>query len=298
MEEVFALADRISVLRDGKYLGTFAKDEITQNQVVSLIAGKEMAQDLASRNIKDKEPNAQPVLEIRNYSRSDAFSNLNLSLYPGEILGIYGLQGSGRTELLETMFGLSQPAGGEMFYKGKAIKNKNTKEAIRRGFAMIGENRLKDGFFGKMSIKDNICSVCTVRKTDKSHIRLDQKLLTKYADNVIQKLSVKASDREQLISQLSGGNQQKVIIGKWLTSKPSVLFVDEPTRGVDVGAKTEIFSILRKLSADGLPILLVSSELSEIIAQSNRILVMKEGAFVAEFDAKEVTKEKIIQAAI
>ena len=149
-----------------------------------------------------------------------------------------------------------------------------------------------------MSIKNNICSVCTVRKTDKSHIRLDQKLLTGYADKVIQKLSVKASDREQLISQLSGGNQQKVIIGKWLTSKPSVLFVDEPTRGVDVGAKTEIFSILRKLSADGLPILLVSSELSEIIAQSNRILVMKEGAFVAEFDAKEVTKEKIIQAAI
>ena len=114
----------------------------------------------------------------------------------------------------------------------------------------------------------------------------------------MQKLSVKAANREQLISQLSGGNQQKVIIGKWLTSKPSVLFVDEPTRGVDVGAKTEIFSILRKLSADGLPILLVSSELSEIIAQSNRILVMKEGAFVAEFDAKEVTKEKIIQAAI
>ena len=190
MEEVFALSDRISVLRDGKYLGTFAKDEITQNQIVSLIAGKEMAQDLASRNIKDKEPNAQPVLEIRNYSRSDAFNNLNLSLYPGEILGIYGLQGSGRTELLETMFGLSQPANGEMFYKGKAIKNKNTKEAIRRGFAMIGENRLKDGFFGKMSIKNNICSVCTVRKTDKSHIRLDQKLLTGYAVLVIDMLSV------------------------------------------------------------------------------------------------------------
>ena len=298
MEEVFALSDRISVLRDGKYLGTFAKDEITQNQIVSLIAGKEMAQDLASRNIKAGQPNAQPVLEIRNYSRDGAFRNLNLSLYPGEILGIYGLQGSGRTEFLETMFGLAQPADGEMLYKGKIIKNKNTKEAIRRGFAMIGENRLKDGFFGKMSIKDNICSVCTVRKTDKSHIRLNQKLLAEYADNVMQKLSVKAANREQLISQLSGGNQQKVIIGKWLTSKPSVLFVDEPTRGVDVGAKTEIFSILRKLSADGLPILLVSSELSEIIAQSNRILVMKEGAFVAEFDAKEVTKEKIIQAAI
>ncbi|WP_428770532.1 sugar ABC transporter ATP-binding protein [Treponema sp. HNW] len=298
MEEVFALSNRISVLRDGKYLGTYAKDEIKPNQVISLIAGKEMAHDLEQRNIKNRSPEEKPILEIRAYSRQGIFNNLNLSLYPGEILGIYGLQGSGRTELLEAMFGLAQPTSGEMLYKGKSIQNKSTREAIRRGFAMVTENRLKDGFFSKMSILGNVCSVCSICKTDKSGLWLNIKRMTGYTDTVMKKLSVHASSQEQLISQLSGGNQQKVILGKWLTSKPAVLFVDEPTRGVDVGAKTEIFSILRKLSADGLPILLVSSELSEIIAQSNRILVMKEGAFVAEFNAKEVTKEKIIQAAI
>ena len=298
MNEVFALSDRISILRDGKFLGTFKSSEITHDEVISYIAGKEMAENESKRNIRTYSPQEKPVLEVSNLSREGKFSDIDLKVFPGEILGIYGLQGAGRTEILESLFGLCPPTNGEIKVNGNVVVNKTPHQAITNGFAMISENRLRDGFFPKLSIQDNVCSVQDVPIAKGLFKILDREKMSCLCQKVIDDLSVHAFSQQQLISQLSGGNQQKAIIGKWLTSNPKILLVDEPSRGVDVGAKAEIFDLLKALSKQGIAILLVSSELEEIISQSNRVIVMKEGRFLAEFDAKEVTKEKIIKIAI
>jgi len=296
MEEVFRISDRISVLRDGEYLGTFEKEKINPQEVVNLIAGKELAVELEQR-LRCCVDWGNPVLEVKNLSRPGRFRDVSFSLFEREILGIYGLQGSGRTELLETIFGLAPQWTGEIVSFGRTIRNRNPAEAIANGFAMVPENRRDAGIFPEMSITENVNSA---NRKDITGVfgALKSGVMKTISNSSIHAFNVKSSGQNKKIKELSGGNQQKVVLAKWLATHPRILLVDEPTRGIDVGAKAEIFKILKGLREEGLSVIIVSSELAEVVSESDRILVMKNGSLVATLPAEEATRERVIQYAL
>jgi len=296
MEEVFRISDKISILRDGEYLGTYARGEITHDKIIKLIAGKELSSEIVERK-KESRTYKEPVLQVKNLCRPGFFNGLDFNLYPQEILGIYGLQGAGRTELLETLFGLAPSWSGEIWLNGKQLKNRNPADAIRNGFAMVPENRLRNGIFSKMSITENM-NCCSGIPICRAGGLLNMKKMVRNCSDAADKFSIKIACQNEKIKNLSGGNQQKVVIAKWIAASPDILMIDEPTRGIDVGAKAQIYRILRKLSSEGLSVIMVSSELSEVLSQCDRILVMKGGCFVSELTGNNATKEKIIAAAI
>ena len=222
--------------------------------------------------------------------------NVDFSLQEKEILGIYGLQGAGRTELLETIFGIHRPDSGEILVNGKATTIASPKAAIQNGIAMVPEDRRRAGLFSNFSVKDNI-AVAILEKTNVFGFILFRKLI-EVAQRFITSVGIKVKDIGQIIGSLSGGNQQKVIISRWLATKPKIFLMDEPTRGIDVGAKVEIFSILRGLREEGLSILLVSSELEEVISESDRLLVMRNGKIVANLVDKDINKETVLHYAM
>jgi len=296
LEEIFEIADRISVLRDGEYICTRGAKEIGQQEVVNLIAGKELSQERSAKECVD-EVDGPVVLKIEGLSRPGRFTNVSFELHAKEILGIYGLQGSGRTELLETIFGLAPAWSGEIWKDGERIANRSAAEAIRNGFAMVPENRRDSGIFAKMDIEENIN---TANPSEMSGFLgfLRRRFMAKVAKESVDALSIKTNSLGKKLSQLSGGNQQKVVIAKWLATHPQIFLVDELTRGIDVGAKAEIYKILRKLREDGLSILFVSSELAEVINECDRVLVMKNGSLVATLAGECVTKEQVIANAL
>lgn len=295
LEEIFLLCDRISVLRDGRFVGDFDIHEIDQAQLVRLIAGADLA-DLHASEARDHTDRPK-ALEVRNLTRPGCFANVSFDLHQAEIVGVYGLQGSGRTEVLETIFGLSTDWSGSIVAFGKPMKNRSPRQAISNGIAMIPENRRDAGIFPDMDIMEN---VNTANPGDMCGFAgvLRRGRMAAIADSFIAILKVKTSSRHKKISQLSGGNQQKVIIARWLASHPRIVLVDELTRGVDVSAKFEIYKILKSLRESGLSILMVSSELAEILAESDRILVMKNGALVADLRGEDRTKEQVIRYAL
>lgn len=298
LEEVFAIADRISVLRDGRYLGTYEKKKIGQKEIVALIAGRELSQAIAgARKAAPQEERRTAALEVRDLSRPGYFSDMRFSLYEREILGIYGLQGSGRTELLETIFGLAPSWSGTIHAFGQPISNRSPREAIRNGFAMIPENRRDAGIFPEMDIVENIN---TANPGEMSGVLgvLRKRFMGRLADESIRSLSIKTSSKNKKLRDLSGGNQQKVVISKWLAAHPRILLIDELTRGIDVGAKAEIYRILKDLREEGLSIIMVSSELAEVIAESDRILVIKKGSLAASLEGEDMTKERVIHYAL
>jgi ribose transport system ATP-binding protein len=263
---------------------------------VNLIAGKELATEL-KHHVQCCVDYGRPVLEGKNLSRPGCFRDISFTLYEREILGIYGMQGSGRTELLETIFGLAPEWSGELYCFGKPVRNANPSEAIRNGFAMVPENRRDSGIFPDMSIIENVNSA-NWREIRGVLGGLRMSVMRRICSDSMSSLNVKNSDQGKKIKQLSGGNQQKVVIAKWLATHPRILLVDEPTRGIDVGAKAEIFKIIKGLREEGLSVIIVSSELSEVISESDRILVMKNGSLVVTLTSEEVTRERIIQYAL
>jgi ABC-type sugar transport system ATPase subunit len=295
LEEVFEISERITVLRDGKYLGTQRTVETRPDEIVSLIAGRQLASELKGSHGK-KGLAARTVLEVKNLSRGRHVQNVDFSLQEKEILGIYGLQGAGRTELLETIFGIHRPDSGEILVNGKSTAIASPKAAIQNGIAMVPEDRRRAGLFSNFSVKDNI-AVAILEKTNVFGFILFRKLI-EVAQRFITSIGIKVSDIGQIIGSLSGGNQQKVIISRWLATRPKIFLMDEPTRGIDVGAKVEIFSILRTLREEGLSILLVSSELEEVIAESDRLLVMRNGKIVANLMDKDINKETVLRYAM
>ncbi len=296
MEEIFRICDRISVMRDGEYLGTYRTDEIDHSQIITLIAGRELAVELAKNETCCIDYGSK-VLEVQHLSRKGCFNDVSFHLYEREILGFYGLQGAGRTEILETLFGLASEWTGEIIAFGKPVRNKSPAEAITNGFAMVPENRRDAGIFPDMSILENINSANAPDIAGTMGILKGMNMQGIY-DESIKSLSVKASRPEAKIKELSGGNQQKVVIAKWLAVHPRILLIDEPTRGIDVGAKAEIFKIIKQLRENGLSVIIVSSELSEILSESDRILVMKSGTLVADLPAEEATRERVIHYAL
>ncbi|WP_100359127.1 sugar ABC transporter ATP-binding protein [Gracilibacillus salitolerans] len=291
MEEIFAICDRITVLRDGASIGTKVIKETSFDEIVSMMVGRELGERFPER----KGSTSDVKLEIDNLTREDEFDSVSLQVRAGEILGISGLMGAGRSELVETIFGYRQPDKGTIKVDGKPVKIKNPSYAMQHGIGFVSEDRKSKGLVVDFSIQHNL-NMTNLRELSKNGWMLQQKERSLY-DEMVKKLNIISSGASQLAKSLSGGNQQKVVIAKWLAIKPKILILDEPTRGVDVGAKKEIYSIMNDLADQGVAIIMVSSELPEIIGMSSRVVVMCEGNHMTTLERSELSEEKIMHYA-
>lgn len=301
LDELFRIADRYIVLRDGKSIESGDMAGMTHDQLIQKMVGREIfIHKKAVSPTPKKELLAVQNLSLkRSPKRPDfVFSNVSFSLQQGEIIGIFGLMGAGRTELLETIFGLyTQLTSGVVAIEGKTVSISSPVEAVRAGLALVPEDRKKNGIVPGMDVKQNISLASLAEQVEKNGI-LDTKAEADLAAKYIQELGIKTASSGQLIKQLSGGNQQKAILGKWLATHPKVLLLDEPTRGIDVHAKSEIYKLILQLAASGLGIIMVSSELPEIFAVSDRVLVLSEGKLTLEVSINDATEDTLLKAAI
>ena len=295
LAEMFQISDRVTVLRDGKYIGTYPCCDLDEERIVKLIAGEKLFEEIYSTSLNRKREQTceTVVLEAIGLNRGKLVKEVDLKLHEGEILGIYGLQGSGRTELVETLFGVHPSENGEIRIKGKPVSIRNPRSAIKMGLALITEDRKNRGIFSRMDIRDNIAVIHRKKITTCGFV-LNRKKENKMCDRYTHDLSVKMADLRQNIQSLSGGNQQKVIIARILSTTPQIILADEPTRGVDVGAKAEIFAILRSLKEQKKSIIVISSELKEIVKECDRVLVMRNGSIVGEVCGHEIEEERIL----
>jgi D-xylose transport system ATP-binding protein len=299
MPEVFRLADSITVLRDGQSIATLAKKETTEDEIVSLMVGRKLSERYPQATRTPKET----ILEVKNYSvwhpdmpLMKVNDNISFSVRKGEILGIAGLMGSGRTELVMSLFGAyGGKSEGEVWIERKKVNIRSVQDAIQAGVALVTEDRKRLGLVLGMDVKTNT-TLASLKKISRWGVMNENEEM-KCSQRFVQKLKTKTPSLETPVGTLSGGNQQKVVIAKWLMSKPKILILDEPTRGIDVGAKYEIYQLMNQLAQEGVAIIMISSELPEILGMSDRILVMKEGKFVKELLKDEATQENIMLAA-
>ena len=292
MNEILRICDTVSVMRDGKMISTEQSKDMTTEKIIRLMVGRELSEGYPKRSSKTDEVLFSAEGLIGEYSR---LKSASLTLYKGEILGIAGLDGSGRTELLEAIFGISKLRSGRLMLRGKEIKNRSPREAIKNGFALLTEERRRSGIFGILDINANTV-ISSLDSISGLGVVSDRRA-REATEKTVRRLRVKVHTEKEKIRNLSGGNQQKVILGRWLLTKPSVLLLDEPTRGVDVGAKYEIYSILASLSSEGRGIIVVSSEMPELLGICDRIAVMSGGRIAGELDARQATQEEIMTLA-
>ncbi|MNH83614.1 Ribose import ATP-binding protein RbsA [compost metagenome] len=292
MDEIFRISDRCTVLRDGQWISSHPISQTNPELLVKQMVGRELSDLFLKTFTPPSLSEKEPVLELINVSDKDLVDKVSLKIYPGEIVGLAGLVGAGRTELFRTIFGISKMTTGEIRLDGQRVTIKSPIEAMKHGIAHVPESRKEQGLFPNLSVKENIImnQMHTYRKAGV----LQYERMNPEIDKYIKDLGVRTASPEQNVMGLSGGNQQKVVIARWLSIGPKVLLLDEPTRGVDVGAKTEIHKIICELAEKGLAVLMVSSELPEILAVSDRILVMHEGKLKAELSREEATQEKIM----
>lgn len=298
MDEVWRLADFVTVMRDGQLVTERPMSELTPDEVVQLMVGREQRTDLDyQENVPGRLALEVEHLVLRSAGHADRkiLDDISFSLHSGEVLGFYGLMGAGRTELLETIFGL-HPAQttGNIRVEGRPVQIRHPQEAVCHGLALCPEDRKREGLVLGMSIKENV-TLASLNEVLR-HGLLSDKLELGAADDCRGRLGIKSTDASQLAGQLSGGNQQKIVIGKWLKTKPRVLFLDEPTRGIDIHAKTEICRLVRGLASEGMAIVFVSSELPEIMAVCDRIITLREGRLAQEFKRGDFTEEAIIKS--
>jgi ABC-type sugar transport system ATPase subunit len=286
--EVFELADRVTVFRDGQYIDTKNVSETNEQELISMMVGRTIENLFPKKESTIKEV----VLEVRNLVHGSNTRDVSFKVRAGEIVGLAGLVGSGRSETAQVIFGVTPPESGEILVGGKSVKINHPSEAVKHGIAYVPEDRGLQGLVKAMNIGENISMAVLGEISNASFI--DYHKEDQLARRTIDQFAIRAYGPEQVVNKLSGGNQQKVVVGKWLASAPRILIMDEPTRGVDVGAKSEIHRLMSELAADrGLAILMISSELPEILGMSDRILVMRSGQIVAEFTREEATQEKI-----
>ena len=296
MDEILKISDEITIMRDGQYVGTYDAHQITTQEIIRHMVGRELNKQFPERDFQPQEEN---ILEIKHLTspRLNSFKDCSFELKKGEILGVAGLVGAQRTELMEAIFGIRTiEPGGQILLHGKEIKVKDSKEAIKHGLALVTEDRRQSGIFGVLSITDNV-SVASLKSYTNAIGLLQEGKIKTIVDQEIKSLNVRTPSRDTLIQNLSGGNQQKVILSRWLVTSPEVFILDEPTRGIDVGAKYEIYEIINALAKQGKSIILISSEMSEIIGMSNRVMVMCEGEISGFLDQKEATQENIMSLA-
>ena len=291
IKEIFEICDDVTVLRDGQFIGEVAVAELTEDRLIEMMVGRRLDEQYPHVDV----PEGEVRLEVNQLSGSGVH-NVSLTLRAGEILGISGLMGAGRTELMKVLYGALPKESGEVRLNGKTISNDCPQDGLNNGIVYISEDRKGDGLILGMSVKENMSLTALDHFSKVGRIRHDSEQLA--VDDFILMFNIKTPSRDQQIGLLSGGNQQKVAIAKGLMTRPNVLILDEPTRGVDVGAKKEIYQLINKFKQDGLSIIIVSSEMPEVLGMSDRILVMREGRISGEFSREDATQEKLLAAAI
>ena len=294
MEEIFKISDEISVMRDGKMVGTYPAQDLCSDRLISLMVGRELTNRFPPVNSTI----GDVCLEVRNLSAANprSFKNVSFELRKGEILGVGGLVGAQRTELVEAIFGIRAVAGGEILVEGKPIKRMRPEGAIQTGIGFVTEDRRGSGIFPMMSITANT-TIASLKKYKNKIGLLNHKVLREAATSQNRQLKTKTPSMNTIIQNLSGGNQQKVILSRWLLTLPDILIMDEPTRGIDVGAKYEIYTIMADLVKQGKAIIMVSSEMPELIEMSHRVLVLCSGQLTGTLEKKDITQEAIMSCA-
>lgn len=293
MEEIFKICHRVEVLRDGKYAGSAEIKDIDNDKLIAMMVGRTIEDQFPYRDVEK----GDLALEVKNLSCKEGVKGASFTLRKGEILGIAGLMGSGRTELAKTIFGEYKKTSGEISLNGSPININSISDAINNGICYLSEDRKKEGCILGMSVGENM-TLCNLKKYENKFKSLDKKEEAKDIEYYIKKINIKTPNKEQFIKNLSGGNQQKVILAKWLMLSPEVLIIDEPTRGIDVGAKKEIYELLNELKASGKAIIMISSDLPEVLGISDRIMVMSEGRISGELNRDEANQESIMKLAV
>lgn len=294
MEEILRISDEVTIMRDGRYIGTYLSSELTMDLIITKMVGRELTNLYPPKNNVP----GDVVFEVKNFTSPNprSFKDVSFDLRKGEILGIGGLVGAQRTELVEGIFGIRASSFGEVKLNGKTLKINHPRDAIRKGISLLTEDRRGSGIFGVLSVRDNV-SVASLDDYVDFHIKLNNRKLNALAEDNIRKLSIKTPSTKTKIQSLSGGNQQKVIISRWLARDPEIFILDEPTRGIDVGAKYEIYSIMVSLARAGKSVIMISSEMPELLGMSDRILVMCEGKLSGIVEGKDANQEKIMELA-
>lgn len=294
MDEILRISDEVTIMRDGQYIGTWDAKELTTDFIITKMVGRELT------NLYPKRENVpgEVVFEVEDFTSINpkSFRHVNFKLRKGEILGVGGLVGAQRTELMEGLFGIRAHEAGKITYNGKELKINRPKDAIDQGIAMLTEDRRGSGILGVLSVADNI-SVASLKQYLDFGICLNNKKVEKLVQDNVEKMNIKTPSSKTQIQSLSGGNQQKVLIGRWLANNPDVLILDEPTRGIDVGAKYEIYCIIAELAKQGKSIIMISSEMAELIGMSDRVMVMCDGRVTGFIDGKDATQENIMELA-
>lgn len=294
LDQVYAVTDRITVLRNGKYVGTYETENLPKVELVGKMIGKDYAELEQIAAVYEEEDNERAsIVELEAVSGHGTINNLNLKIHKGDVVGLSGLLGSGRSETARIIFGLDSVAKGEVKIRGKAVSLKNPLDAIREGIAFCPEDRKADGIVGEMSIRDNIILALQAKRG--MYHALSKQEAQKLAQEYIEKLEIKTPSADQLIKNLSGGNQQKVLLARWLATEPELLMLDEPTRGIDIGTKAEIQKLVVELAQKGMSVIFISSELDEMLRCCNDMVVLRNMEKVKELKGNQISEEAIMR---
>lgn len=292
MEEIYQICDRITVLKDGQFIGTYQAEDLNQYQLVTLMVGREITQQ-RKQTYFSPEKDLNYVVEVRNLAKKPKVKDVSFGISRGEIVGLAGLLGSGRTEVAEMLFGSEMPDAGEILYEGILQKNISPTKAVRAGLAFCTENRRLDGIVPNMSVKNNIVLAC-MKQISRLGFVISRKRLA-LVNRYIEELRIKTPTPEQRIRNLSGGNQQKALLARWMATNPKLIILDEPTRGIDVGAKQEVERLVQQIASQGIGVLLISSEIPELVRNCDRVIVLREGEQVGELAGAQISEKAIMQ---
>jgi len=297
MDELYRICDQVTVLRDGKMVHTGPLNDLSRIELVAMMLGRSVS-DIREHGAtafgEDHNAGKEPLLEARNLSSGVRLSDVSVSIRPGEVVGLAGLLGSGRTETARAIVGALPLDGGTVLVGGKALKSGDVGAAMRAGVNMLAEDRKAEGIIPNLSVRENIVLAALPQLSRFGVVSRDKQ--DRIVDTFVKRLRIKVSNPDQLVSELSGGNQQKVLLARWLCTKPKVLLLDEPTRGIDVGAKAEVQALIDELAQEGLAVLLISSEMEELLDGADRLVVLKDGAVVGELSGDDLTQDKVLAA--
>ncbi|XID92320.1 sugar ABC transporter ATP-binding protein [Paenibacillaceae bacterium WGS1546] len=294
MDEVFEISDQITVLRDGQYIRTLVTAETTPSEVISLMVGREFTRTF-QRGYATYSPDAEPILQVSELTSGSKVRNVSLQVRPGEIVALTGLVGAGRSELVQSIFGINRKDAGRVWFEGREVSISSPVEAIRLGIGLVPEGRKIQGIFADMTVRENISAAGLSKFSRMLMLSLPEE--KRVAEDYVRQLGIRTAGIEKEVKFLSGGNQQKAVFARWLLTKPKLLILDEPTHGVDIGAKSEIYQIIDRLARENVGIILISSELPEVLTLADRVIVMRSGEIVGELSHGEATQESIMKLA-
>jgi monosaccharide-transporting ATPase len=295
LDQVYEIADRITVLRNGRKVGEHQTSELTKMQLIAEMLGRELTEELGTERNHKTGPqlDREPFLQVQGFARRGKMEPFDLEINKGEIVGLAGLLGSGRTETAHLIFGIERSEKGEAFVKGRKVRLTSPRQAIRQGFGLCPEDRKVEGIIDDLSVRENI--ILALQAKLGSFKFLSRKKQDQLAQEMIDALRIVTPDAEKPVKELSGGNQQKVILARWLISDPEFLILDEPTRGIDVGAHAEIINIIKRLAKDGKAMMIASSELAEVVDYSDRVVVLRDYQKLAELEGDQISENMIMQ---